>query len=83
MAQLDRVVHQAAVALFTIGTAALESGELPADDVIMLVQALTTPAKLQEVSAALSPHLTPRCAARFIGCPASVSPRCVPAASRV
>ena len=58
-AETQKSVRQAAVALFTIGHTALESGDMPPQDVLGLVQALTMPAKLQEVSA-LSPHLTPR-----------------------
>lgn len=63
---MNGAVRQAALALFTIGHTALEGAVMPADDVLLLVQALTMPTKLHEVSAALSPHITPRCACRCL-----------------
>jgi hypothetical protein len=56
------------VAIFSVGHTSLEGSEMPPHDLLVLIQALTMPTKLQEASAALSPHLTPRCALATLSC---------------
>ena len=58
---MNGAVRQASVALFAAGHTALEGAVMPPEPVLVLIQALTMPTKLHEVSAALSPHITPRC----------------------
>ena len=75
-------MRQAAVAIFTIGHTALEGGEMPPEDTLTLIQALTAPDKLQQVSAALSPHITPRCAAAQLTSRCHTATRCADQATR-
>jgi hypothetical protein len=60
-AATSAAVHRACVATFTIGHAALEGEVMPEPPILSLVQALTLPTKLKQLSTTLSPKLTPKC----------------------
>eukprot|EP00892_Ulva_mutabilis_P001643 jgi/Ulvmu1/1147/UM107_0021.1 len=59
----------AARALFTVGHLSLETAQVPPEDTVKAIQALTLPSHFEQHAAALSPKLTPGCSSRQLAVP--------------